>query len=123
MTVAVRMCNTCGATPCVNPMFCAVCRAADRRRAQGQTTSQPALTRGAEIVSVRDISELPLNEWSDEEVFLHLKGTFDAAARAHPDVLEPYITILVETDDLTEQQKIMRDGLRSTFKQRFPGSE
>lgn len=27
-------CNTCGAKPCVNPRFCRLCRAADRRLAK-----------------------------------------------------------------------------------------
>lgn len=31
MTVAVLACDTCGATPCVNPNFCRACREADRQ--------------------------------------------------------------------------------------------
>jgi hypothetical protein len=33
---ALTTCPTCGASPCINPSFCAVCRDADRRRAQAQ---------------------------------------------------------------------------------------
>ena len=29
-------CPTCGGSPCINPQFCALCRAADARKARGE---------------------------------------------------------------------------------------
>jgi hypothetical protein len=34
---AMFCCNTCGAAPCVNPTFCGLCRAADRKHAAAST--------------------------------------------------------------------------------------
>jgi len=67
-----------------------------------------------------DFESLQLSEWTDDEVFVHLKKTFDLAVGAHQDVMEPYVTMLVETEDRDAQLSIMRTGLRSTINQRYP---
>jgi hypothetical protein len=38
---AAIWCNTCGATPCGNPSFCALCRGADRRLAATRQPKEP----------------------------------------------------------------------------------
>lgn len=52
--------------------------------------------------------------------FTHLKGTFERAAKAHENLLEPWVTLLGDAEGADEQTRIMWDGLRTTIKQRFP---
>lgn len=52
--------------------------------------------------------------------FSHLKGTFDRAAKAHENLLEPWVTLLGDAEGTDDQTRIMWDGLRSTINQRFP---
>lgn len=49
----------------------------------------------------------------------HLQRTFDMACRHFPEIMEPHITRL---DGLSsdESMKLMREALRSTFKDRWP---
>jgi hypothetical protein len=46
------ICPTCGADPCINPGFCALCRETDRRRQQQQTPARPPDTRRAAETTV-----------------------------------------------------------------------
>jgi len=57
------------------------------------------------------------------EGYKHLVATFEQAERLHPDLMEPFGTLLAETKDAGERTKIMRHGLASTFRRRFPMSE
>lgn len=52
--------------------------------------------------------------------FTHLKTTFDHAAKAHPNLLEPFVTLLGDAYGQDEQTHVMWAGLRDTIKQRFP---
>ena len=50
----------------------------------------------------------------------HLRSTFEEAERLHPDLMEPHSTRLAEAQDASEAIAIMREGLRRTFRQRYP---
>ena len=53
--------------------------------------------------------------------FKHLSQTFEAAEKAHPDLMEPYSVLLGEArEDAAERMEIMRRGLRETIKRRMP---
>lgn len=53
----------------------------------------------------------------------HLAETFEAAERAHPDLMERYSARLAEAATAGERVAIMRAGLRETIRQRFPMTE
>jgi hypothetical protein len=59
-------------------------------------------------------------EWSEEQAFAHLRDTFDAAAKAFPDIMEPYVLRLDGLTDQNEITNVMRQGMRETIKQRYP---
>jgi hypothetical protein len=50
----------------------------------------------------------------------HLAETFAMASRSFPEIMEPYQVMLADADS-SSQAEIMREGLRSTFRKRFPG--
>lgn len=52
------------------------------------------------------------------ESFRLTKEVFVEAERDWPDLMEPWSTRVAESIDLIEQQKIMREGLGATFKER-----
>lgn len=54
--------------------------------------------------------------------FAHLQQTFNQQAREHPDLMEPYITLLGQSDNQEDQRRVMWRGLRETFRQRYPSS-
>lgn len=55
-----------------------------------------------------------------EEVFNHLKKTFDDACRHFPDIMEPYEIRLADVSGQQEMKSFMRAALRETFTQRWP---
>lgn len=59
--------------------------------------------------------------WTEDYAFKHLRETFNKAFREHPELMEPYVNRLA-TDDQSALTKIMREGLRDTFNQRYPKS-
>lgn len=53
--------------------------------------------------------------------FDHLSQTFEAAEKAHPDLMEPYTVLLSQaTENAAERMEIMRRGLRETIRRRYP---
>lgn len=50
----------------------------------------------------------------------HISGTFAAAEKAYPDLMEPYTTRLGDARTPDEKLAIMRIGLRETIAQRYP---
>lgn len=58
--------------------------------------------------------------WSPDQVYKHLKETFDQACKLDPGLMDSYIAMAVAAVDRTEEIEIMREGLRSTVKQRYP---
>ena len=58
-------------------------------------------------------------EWTDEEVYQHLRKTFDGACSAFPDVMEPYAIQSADLTDVKELKSLMRRALRETFKRRY----
>ena len=62
---------------------------------------------------------LPTNEWTREEVVIHLEETFDREFRRRPDLLEAYVGRM-EGKEEGERVKIMRQGLAETFSKRWP---
>lgn len=64
------------------------------------------------------LHEIPVHEWSQEEVFSHLRNTFDLAARDFPDVMEPYVVRYPEWADRDELKAFMRTALQESFPQR-----
>lgn len=60
--------------------------------------------------------DLPTSEWTDDEAMHHLNGTFDRACRGWPDLMEPYVIELADSDNATD---VMRRGLRETIKGRI----
>jgi hypothetical protein len=66
-----------------------------------------------------ELDQLPVSEWTREEALAHVRWSFDNAARAFPDVMEPYAILLVDAEQDDEaQMKIMQGALRDTFKNR-----
>lgn len=65
------------------------------------------------------LSVTPAGKWTPEEVYWHLKATFDQAATERPDLFEPF-QIRLEGSLETEQVAIMREALGATFRQRWP---
>lgn len=64
-------CPTCGASPCINPSFCAACREADLRKAHGQLPRYIAASRWQ-----GPPDQIPHN-WNDvslEALIAHLDG-------------------------------------------------
>ena len=58
---------------------------------------------------------------SREEAHAHLVTTFDLAANHRPDLLEPWLIMLVDAEqDDAAQMQIMREALRETFVTRWP---
>jgi hypothetical protein len=70
---------------------------------------------------MRNLDLIPLSQWTRDEAYLHLKSLFDAECRRCPDLMEPYVTRLGELleDDRDSEIRIMRSGLRETFKGRY----
>lgn len=69
----------------------------------------------------RELHQINGAKWSREEVFHHLSVTFDLAANLRPDLFEPYLIRLADTDqDERAQMAIMRQALRETFATRYP---
>lgn len=56
-------------------------------------------------------------------VLKHITETFEAAEKAHHDLMEPYAIRLAEAETNEEKIDIMRRGLRETIRQRVPLSE
>jgi hypothetical protein len=54
-----------------------------------------------------------------EEILAHLEETFAHAVDQRPDLMEPYLIRLGGTTE-GERKVIMREGLRETFKLRYP---
>jgi hypothetical protein len=52
-----------------------------------------------------------------------LTTLFEAAEKAHPDLMEPYSVRLAEAADAVERAAVMRAGLRETFRARWPMPE
>jgi hypothetical protein len=48
---------------------------------------------------------------------------FADAEKLHPDLMEPYATLLAGAQDAAERMKVMRDGLGDTFRRRYPMPE
>lgn len=62
--------------------------------------------------------ELHPAEWTEEEAYQHLSKTFDHACEGWPDVMEPYLSPLVEAKNDVERKDIMRRALRETIGKR-----
>jgi hypothetical protein len=61
------------------------------------------------------LHEIPVSDWTEAEVFEHLRVTFDGACRDYPDVMESYVVAIVEMDDRAELKAFMRQALRETL--------
>jgi hypothetical protein len=70
--------------------------------------------------TLAELDELPVSEWTEEEGFMHLSASFEAANKEFPDFMERYVTQLAGAADRAEETAIMRLGLRETFRSRFP---
>lgn len=57
---------------------------------------------------------------TEDEAFKHLRQTFAAACADHPDLMEPYIIRLDDDAPRAEQMRLMQQGLRETFRRRYP---
>jgi hypothetical protein len=69
----------------------------------------------------RELHQIDVAKWSRDEAFHHLSVTFELAANHRPDLLEPYLIRLADTDqDERAQMAIMRQALRETFATRYP---
>lgn len=64
-----------------------------------------------------NLHEILVSEWTPAEAFHHLKGTFDRAAKQHPELFEQYQVMLADAED---EASIMREALRETFTSRYP---
>ncbi len=71
---------------------------------------------------LRDLTDVPVSEWTESEGYLHLQNTFDGAAAQYPDIMERHVVRLVEASELPDKIAIMRLGLRETFRLRYPPS-
>lgn len=58
--------------------------------------------------------------WSPDQAYNHLKATFESACKLDPGLMESYMAMAVAAVDRTEEIAIMREGLRSTVKERYP---
>lgn len=70
--------------------------------------------------TMAELDHMPAGEWSEEEAIAHLTVTFNEVNSEFPDLLEPYIVLLVDADTDRARAQIMRRGLRETFKKRHP---
>jgi hypothetical protein len=52
--------------------------------------------------------------------YQHLCESYEAAERAHRDLMEPYSVMLADAATADERMAIMRRGLRETICRRFP---
>lgn len=64
------------------------------------------------------LHEIPVHEWTEEEVFTHLRNTFDRACSDFPDVMESYVVRYPDWEDQNARKTFMRQALRETFPQR-----
>jgi hypothetical protein len=71
---------------------------------------------------MRDLDAIPVEEWTIDEQREHLAQTFDRAskAKAHADLMEPYVIALSDCGGEADRVEAMRRGLRETFKCRYP---
>lgn len=58
--------------------------------------------------------------WSPEDAYHHLKKTFDQACRLDVGLMDSYMAMAEAATDRAEEIEIMREGLRSTVKERYP---
>lgn len=56
--------------------------------------------------------------WTPEEAKHHLTGTFDQAVRLWPDLMDPYVVLLIEASP-DQEVDIMRRALRETVLRRY----
>jgi hypothetical protein len=63
-----------------------------------------------------DYAELMPSAWTPEEAEHHLRGTFNMACKAWPDVMEPYV---IQLDGADGQVAHMRRALRETITKRI----
>ena len=66
------------------------------------------------------LENIPVSQWSESDAFNHLRGTFDLAVKAHPEIMTPFVDMLLDAPDNRERTNIMREGLRSTINLRYP---
>jgi hypothetical protein len=70
-----------------------------------------------------ELHDTPVAQWTRDEAFSHLAATVDAAARQHPDLMEPYLIRVADAEpDEQMQVAIMREALRDTFWRRHPSA-
>jgi hypothetical protein len=68
-----------------------------------------------------ELHQINAAKWSRAEVFHHLSVTFELAANLRPELFEPYLIRLADTEqDERAQIAIMRQALRETFATRYP---
>lgn len=70
----------------------------------------------------RNFEALPVSQWTADEAYLHLDGTFSRAAAAWPDLMERYVVMLADATDDEQRRRIMRVGLRETVAARYGGA-
>jgi hypothetical protein len=70
-------------------------------------------------MSIREGYEtLPAHEWNADEARHHLAVTFDRCVKTWPDILDPYVVLLIEANP-DEEIEIMRRALRETVLLRY----
>lgn len=69
-----------------------------------------------------NLDTMKVDEWTKAEAHWHLVQTFNTACKWHPDLMEPYMIQLAEAIGEERQMEVMRQGLRSTFNERYPAA-
>src|SRR5262245_3809376 len=81
VAAGVAACDTCGQSPCINPSFCKLCRAADRAHRPRMSRSQP--TRSSIIEAIKQaVSARGLGALKEPVTQMRFRQCDDAARKA-----------------------------------------
>jgi hypothetical protein len=108
--VFIMTCFTCGADPCINPGFCAICRDADRRKAKGHVliveryNEAPEATFNAVVYELRTHGASQLSKPNCQRrladlslaQFKSLMASLQQRRGQYPNISDELLTALVE---------------------------
>jgi hypothetical protein len=107
----MTMCPTCGADPCINPLFCTACRAADRRKARGEESrfapsrpAPPPIDLLKADLEGKTPTEIATEVWDGPSwkqaalEYQHMRGNRTLVAETHP-------------EDLARLRRLMSDNV------------
>src|SRR5215831_8744912 len=83
VAAGIAACDTCGQSPCINPSFCKLCRAADRARRPRISRSTPRPTQWSIIEAIKQaVSARGLGALKEPVTRMRFQQCDDAARKA-----------------------------------------